>query len=164
MKQVICFHNPDEPNGWLSNWYLSDFALFGVTYTSMEQYMMYQKALCFGDEAMQQVIMQTTDTAKIKAFGRQVTPFDPIVWNGIRQIVVYEGLYAKYSQNEMLKARLLSTGSALLAECSVQDNIWAVGVGMQDERRFEMSSWTGQNLLGFATMLVRERLRKENGE
>ena len=23
--EIICFHNPDEENGYLSNWYLSDF-------------------------------------------------------------------------------------------------------------------------------------------
>ena len=24
---VICFHNPDEENGYLSNWYLSHFTV-----------------------------------------------------------------------------------------------------------------------------------------
>lgn len=46
---VICFHNPDEDNGYLSNWYLSDFTLDGVNYSSMEQYMMFKKAECFHD-------------------------------------------------------------------------------------------------------------------
>lgn len=27
---VICFHNPDEENGYLSNWYLSDFIVDGI--------------------------------------------------------------------------------------------------------------------------------------
>ena len=22
---IVCFHNPDEENGYLSNWYLSEF-------------------------------------------------------------------------------------------------------------------------------------------
>ncbi len=161
MNKVICFHNPDEPNGWLSNWHLSDFTLDGITYTSMEQYMMYRKALLFGDERMQQAIMDTTDTARIKAYGRKVTPFNAVIWNGMRQIIIYEGLYAKYSQNEELKARLLSTGDQLLAECAVEDKIWATGISMKDERRSEMAEWTGQNLLGFATMLVRDKIRRE---
>ena len=49
VKKVICFHNPDEANGYLSNWYLSDFCVNTVQYSSMEQYMMYQKALLFDD-------------------------------------------------------------------------------------------------------------------
>ena len=47
---IICFHNPDEENGFLSNWYLSDFSINGINFTSMEQYMMHQKAVCFQDE------------------------------------------------------------------------------------------------------------------
>ena len=39
---IICFHNPNEENGYLSNWYLSTFTVGGVTFSSMEQYMMYQ--------------------------------------------------------------------------------------------------------------------------
>lgn len=42
---VICFHNPEEENGYLSNWYLSDFTINNIKFTSMEQYMMYSKAL-----------------------------------------------------------------------------------------------------------------------
>ena len=48
--KVICFHNPDEENGYLSNWALSEFTVNGIIFSSMEQYMMYQKAVCFKDE------------------------------------------------------------------------------------------------------------------
>ena len=49
MQKIICFHNPEEENGWLSNWYLSRFTVDGITFSSMEQYMMYMKAEVFGD-------------------------------------------------------------------------------------------------------------------
>ncbi len=26
---IVCFHNPDEENGYLSNWYLSEFECDG---------------------------------------------------------------------------------------------------------------------------------------
>ena len=26
---IVCFHNPDEENGYLSNWYLSEFECGG---------------------------------------------------------------------------------------------------------------------------------------
>ena len=41
MSKVVCFHKPSEENGYLSNWYLSRFSLNGITFSSMEQYMMY---------------------------------------------------------------------------------------------------------------------------
>ena len=42
---IVCFHNPNEENGYLSNWYPSEFTVNDVDFSSMEQYMMYKKAV-----------------------------------------------------------------------------------------------------------------------
>lgn len=158
--KIICFHNPDEENAYLSNWYPSDFTVNGISFSSMEQYMMYQKALRFGDTKIADKILATDDVAKIKKLGREVQGYDDSVWNGVRQIIVYEGLTAKFSQNEDLKAKLLETKDVILAECAVRDKIWGIGLSMTDEKRFDKDKWKGQNLLGYALMLVREHLAK----
>lgn len=158
--KIICFHNPDEENAYLSNWYPSDFTVNGINFSSMEQYMMYQKALRFGDTKIADKILATDDVAKIKKLGREVQGYDDSVWNGVRQIIVYEGLTAKFSQNEDLKAKLLETKDVILAECAVRDKIWGIGLSMIDEKRFDKDKWKGQNLLGYALMLVREHLSK----
>lgn len=158
--KIICFHNPDEENAYLSNWYPSDFTVNGINFSSMEQYMMYQKALRFGDTKIADKILVTDDVAKIKKLGREVQRYDDSVWNGVRQIIVYEGLTAKFSQNEDLKAKLLETKDVILAECAVRDKIWGIGLSMTDEKRFDKDKWKGQNLLGYALMLVREHLSK----
>lgn len=155
---VICFHNPKEENGYLSNWYPSPFTVEKKTFSSMEQFMMYRKAICFGDEAVGANILATHDASQIKALGRQVSNYDEHIWNGIRQIVVYQGLLAKFSQNEDLKDKLKSTGEAMLAECALKDLIWSVGLSMKDPDRFDKTKWKGQNLLGYTLMMVRERL------
>jgi len=59
-----------------------------------------------------------------------------------------------------LKEQLLSTGNALLAECAVKDRVWGIGLSMHDSDRFDRSKWKGQNLLGYALMMVRDRLSK----
>lgn len=158
--KIICFHNLDEENAYLSNWYPSDFTVNGINFSSMEQYMMYQKALRFGDTKIADKILATDDVAKIKKLGREVQGYDDSVWNGVRQIIVYEGLTAKFSQNEDLKAKLLETKDVILAECAVRDKIWGIGLSMTDEKRFDKDKWKGQNLLGYALMLVREHLSK----
>lgn len=81
-----------------------------------------------------------------------------IVWNGMRQILVFEGLMAKYSQNPDLGEKLKATGDALLAEAAVRDHIWGIGLSMRDPKRLNQRLWNGQNLLGYATMLVRDRI------
>ena len=69
---VICFHNPDEENGYLSNWYLSHFTVNGIDFSSMEQFMMYQKACRFHDEEIANDILHTDNVAEIKKLGRKV--------------------------------------------------------------------------------------------
>ena len=94
--EIICFHNPDEENGYLGNWYLSEFEVNGI----------------------------------------------------------------KFSQNEELKEKLIATKDVILAECAVKDQIWGIGLSMKDENRFDMDKWRGQNLLGYALMMVREQFIK----
>ena len=155
---IICFHNPDEENGFLSNWYLSDFSINGISFTSMEQYMMHQKAVCFQDENITEQILATKDVAKIKELGRCVSGYNDQYWNGVRQIIVYEGLFAKFTQNELLKKQLKDTQNAILAECAVKDCIWGIGLSMNDSNRLKPKLWKGQNLLGFALMMVRNKI------
>ena len=161
MKNIIGFHNPDEEYGFLSNWYLSDFYKNGVKYSSMEQYMMHRKALVMGDTEYAVRIMDTTDVSVIKQLGRDVRNYNDTVWNGVRQVIIYEGLLEKFRQNVGLRELLMATGEDTLAECAVQDRVWGIGLSMTDERRFDMNSWRGQNLLGFALMLVRDKLAEE---
>ena len=155
---IICFHNPDEENGFLSNWYLSDYSINGISFTSMEQYMMYQKAVCFQDENIAEQILATKDVAKIKELGRCVSGYNDQYWNGVRQIIVFEGLLAKFTQNELLKKQLKDTQNAILAECAVKDCIWGIGLSMNDSNRLKPELWKGQNLLGFALMMVRNKI------
>ena len=75
-KQIIGFHNPDEEYGYLSNWYRSDFEKDGIRFSSMEQYMMYQKARCFRDEKVAAEILKTDDVGRIKELGRQASNYD----------------------------------------------------------------------------------------
>ena len=161
MRKTVCVHNPDEINGYLSNWYLSDFEINGIIYSSMEQYMMHQKASLFKDDEIAKQIMDTSDVGKIKALGRSVRNYNDTVWSGLRQIIVFQGLLEKFRQSDELKNKLLATQQDILAECAVQDRIWGIGLSMKDDRRFNMDEWQGQNLLGFSLMYVRSVLEKE---
>ena len=120
--EIICFHNPDEENGYLSNWYESKFIVDHVKFSSMEQFMMYQKAITFQDQTIAKEILQIKDSAKIKLMGRQVRNYNDHIWNGIRQIVVYEGLIAKFSQNEELKKQLIILSIVLVLVKTIKRN------------------------------------------
>lgn len=161
---MICFHNPDEENGYLSNWYLSEFTVDDITFSSMEQYMMYEKAILFHDQETAKKILQTDNVAEIKALGRTVQNFDDTVWGQSREEIVYKGVFEKFRQNPELRKRLERTGEEVIAECAVKDKIWGIGLSMKDEDRFCVERWKGQNLLGKILMDVRKDIKQGNYE
>lgn len=161
---MICFHNPDEENGYLSNWYLSEFTIDDIAFSSMEQYMMYEKAILFHDQETAKKILQKDNVAEIKALGRIVQNFDDTVWVKSREEIVYKGVLEKFRQNPELRKRLERTGEEVIAECAVKDKIWGIGLSMKDEDRFCVERWKGQNLLGKILMDVRKDIKQGNYE
>lgn len=155
---VICFHNPDEENAYLSNWFYADFVVDGIKFNSGEQYMMYSKAKIFGDIATTAKILATDDFKTIKKLGRMVKPYDDKIWSANREQIMYLGLLAKFEQNPDLKQQLLDTGDAILAECAQLDKIWGIGLRMTSPNRFYPEKWKGKNLLGKTLMAVRATL------
>lgn len=159
VKPAIYFHKPEEPYGFLSNWWLSDFVLDGVKFTSNEQYIMYRKCVFFGDMTAAKAVMKTDNPAQQQAIAKNAIGYNDVMWNGTRQLAAYRGLMAKFEQNVYLAAELLSTGDAVLVECARTDHLWACGVSLYDDARHDIDTWAGKNILGFALMEVRDTLR-----
>lgn len=67
--------------------------------------------MIFGDEEATQAVMATDDVETQQSVGRKTKGYLPATWNGMRQIIAFEGLMAKFSQNEELKQQLLETGN-----------------------------------------------------
>ena len=152
---MICFHNPEEQNGYLSNWYYSVFTIDEIAFSSVEQYMMYEKAILFRDHQTAEKILGTDNVAEIKALGRMVQHFDEEIWREKREVIVHKGVLQKFLQNPELAEKLVETGEQTIAECAVKDRIWGIGLSMRDEKRFCVDKWKGQNLLGKILMQVR---------
>ena len=159
LHDAVFFHLPEEPDGYLSNWYPAIFSLDDITFSSTEQYIMYRKCKIFGDDTSATVILATSDPAEQQLIGRGASGFDRKIWDSLKQVVAFRGLMAKFSQNEDLKQKLLNTGDAYLVECAYGDVIWACGRRLNEIERLNTSNWRGQNILGFTLMEVREALR-----
>ena len=162
MRDLRKWESDGVLTGDLSSWQRSAFTADEVTFSSMEQYMMYEKAILFKDQTTAEKILQTDDVAKIKALGRTVQNFDDEVWTKERGGIVYRGISEKFRQNPELAEKLEKTGEEIIAECAVKDRIWGIGLSMKDEGRFSIDKWRGQNLLGRILMRVREDIRHQN--
>lgn len=143
-----------------SQWYPCLFTVDGQEYNCAEQYMMAQKAYVFGDKEVMTQILAETDQMTIKKLGRLVKNYDDNVWTEKRFQIVVEGNLAKFSQNEDLRHFLLSTGDKILVEASPKDTIWGIGFDEFAPEATNPALWNGENLLGFALMEVRDRLKE----
>jgi ribA/ribD-fused uncharacterized protein len=151
-------NNNEITKSCFSQWWPCNFIYEGINYTTTEQWMMAEKARIFSDRYILEEILQAHDPKLIKELGRRISFFDEEVWNIRKYDVVYEGNLLKFSQNESLKAFLLSTKNKIIVEASPYDNIWGIGMKQQDEGIHNPKNWRGQNLLGFALMEVRQAL------
>jgi ribA/ribD-fused uncharacterized protein len=88
-----------------------------------------------------------------------VKNFDPAVWEKYCRSIVVEGNYYKFTQNADLREFLLGTGDRVLVEASPVDPIWGIGLSAEDAEGTPPDKWPGENLLGFALMVVRDRIR-----
>lgn len=102
-------------------------------------------------------MLAETNPARIKAHGRRVRHYDEAQWSAVRYGAMLDGLMLKFTQNAPLRALLLGTGDALIAEASPRDAVWGIGLSEAQARGRAPSTWTGRNLLGLGLMEVRAR-------
>lgn len=145
----------------LSQWYAAGFDLEGIHYRTAEHYMMAEKARLFGDEVALAKVLRSRFPAEVKRFGREIADYRDEVWDAQRFEVVVRGNLAKFRQNSALLDWLLSTRENVLVEASPSDAIWGIGVAEAHPFSANPKLWPGLNLLGFALMEVRGRLRAE---
>jgi ribA/ribD-fused uncharacterized protein len=142
-----------------SQWWAAPFVVEGVRYSTTEHWMMAQKALLFDNAEIYQQIIAARTPAEAKALGRQVRHFDEAVWNAHRTAIVVRGNLEKFRQHPDLQEFLLQTKDRILVEASPVDSIWGIGLAADNARAENPRQWNGLNLLGFALMEVRDRLR-----
>ncbi|MFJ8110776.1 NADAR family protein [Streptomyces sp. NPDC096132] len=143
----------------LSQWWPSPFVVDGVTYATAEHWMMAEKARLFGDTEAERRALAAAHPSQAKKAGRLVRGFDETVWQRERFRIVVEGSVHKFAATPELTAFLLGTGNRVLVEASPVDRVWGIGLAADDEAAMDPERWRGPNLLGFALMEARGRLR-----
>lgn len=156
-------HTPAADGGvtksCFSQWWHAPFEIDGIHYPTAEHWMMAGKARLFGDAATLEMILKAEHPKQAKDLGRKVAGFDDEAWNRERFNLVVAGNLAKFAQHPALRDFLLGTGGRILVEASPVDRIWGIGLAGDDPAAEQPGKWRGLNLLGFALMEVRERLR-----
>ncbi|MGY1527042.1 NADAR family protein [Streptomyces sp. MN3] len=143
----------------LSQWWPSPFTVDGVEYATAEHWMMAAKARLFGDAEGERRVLAAGHPAAAKKAGRLVRGFDEEVWRRERFGIVVEGSAHKFAAHGELRSFLLGTGDRVLVEASPVDRVWGIGLAADADAANDPTRWRGPNLLGFALMEARRRLR-----
>ncbi|TAE49261.1 MAG: NADAR family protein [Cytophagia bacterium] len=165
VQEYIYFwgHTPNKDNAitaiCFSQWFPSIFEVENIVYLSAEHWMMAQKAKLFGDEEYFEKIIKSKNPSEAKKLGREVRNFQIDIWNEKCFEIVVQGNMHKFSQNHNLKDFLLSTENKIIVEASPYDKIWGIGLEAIHTKAKNPATWNGLNLLGFALMETRDRLR-----
>jgi ribA/ribD-fused uncharacterized protein len=159
MDEYIFFWGDKDKTGFLSNFYPCVFTVDKITYNCSEQYFMKKKQELFDplNQDLANNIISETNPRNIKYYGRQVRNFNEEIWDAHKYKIMYDGVFAKFTQNPELSDKLLATQDKILVEASPYDKIWGIGFNKY-EALVNKSKW-GQNLLGHVLMDLRKNLK-----
>ena len=124
---------------WLSNFWKAQFILDKKTWMSVEHWYQANKS---PDPKIGNAIRQLPSPSNAKKMGQELVLRDD--WGKVRDEVMYEGVFAKFSQNPYLCQRLVDTGDAVL----IEGNTWG-------DTYWGICKDVGQNKLGHILMRVR---------
>lgn len=125
-----------------------------------EQAIMACKAAVMNDwESYEKISRCNTNPRDCKMLGRKVKPFVQERWSNVILEVAIEVVTQKFAQNPVLWNVLNKTGNNVIAEMTRNDRIWGTGIDKSHVDCNTPSAWIGTNILGYALMVARDRLR-----
>lgn len=129
---------------FLSNFFPAPVIYGGLTYQNNEAAFQAQKT----QDQNRRIAFTSLAPSDAKRRGRHVQLRKD--WESVKDGIMEEIVRAKFTQNQELKAQLLSTGDAILIEGNTwNDRYWGVDV----------RSGVGKNYLGKILMKIRSELR-----
>lgn len=134
---------------WLSNFSLHGFWLYGEWYPTNEHY--YQAAKCL-DHGEYTAIREALTPGQAKYLGQRCKMRSD--WDDVKDIFMYEGVLAKFTDNTDIRNKLLATADEYIQEGNTWgDMYWGV----------DTRTGKGKNKLGLILMSVRHRLLMDAG-
>ena len=143
-----------------SQWHKAGFTVDGINYKTAEHWMMWKKAMMFGDAETAEKILQANHPHDAKKLGRTVKGFIKTEWEEHCKQFVYDGNHAKFTQNQRCYNALMNTGDTLLVEASPYNAIWGIGLDEETAKKTPESEWPGTNWLGEVLTRLRENLKQ----
>ena len=144
--QTIKFYSVNDEYGEFSNFAPYPIVINKERWKSSEHYF---QAMKFESVKYKKIVQNAHTPMESAIKGRSRKEKIKRNWDKIKDNVMYDAVYAKFSQHSALQELLLSTGDAKIVEDTTTDNYWGNG-----------ADGKGQNRLGTILMRVRKNLRE----
>ena len=159
-EEVFAFFGELNP---LSNFHPCKFTLEGETFNSSEQYIQWTKAKYCGDKIAMDHILNCEDAADCKEVSQDITNLNRKGWVESAETICFEGIKAKFLQNDHLMEKLLDTGEKTLVEASY-DEAWGTGQHLGSRDCLTESKWKSIGILGRILMRIRSEAQTSSVE
>ena len=142
-----------------SNMHPAPFTVDGQRFSCTTQYIMYHKAMLFGDEETAEKILKSRDPKKMGLL--KPKGFNGKKWSQHAEKIMQAAYFHKFSQNPKLKQLLLKTTGLYLGEES-SETFYGTGVPFHKTEALDRNHWTGENIAGKVLKVTRYKLRKQD--
>lgn len=146
----------DSDYYYCSQWFRSPFEYKGRFFETSEHFMMFYKAVLFGDEVVAEKIMNERDPKSVKSLGSQVRGFSDPVWMNNFKKIIYVGNKEKFLQNHDILKNLLFTSGSCLVEASPFDELYGIKLSADNKNARNPFYWKGANALGEVITRLRD--------
>lgn len=143
-KKTIKFYHLNQPYSFFSNFSPHSIYLKNKIWPTTEHYFQSQK---FADIPQEETIRQASSPREAAALGRDRRLPLRRDWEIVKENVMREALYAKFTQHPDLQEQLLATQGSVLIEHTANDRYWGDG-----------GDGTGLNRLGYLLMEIRQQI------
>lgn len=144
MGEPIKFYHQNKAYGFFSNFSAHPIRLKGKCWPTSEHYFQAQKFAGTKHEEDVKKAKTPLDAARIGRDRKRPLRKD---WESVKVNIMREALFAKFTQHDNLKSKLLATGSAKIIEHTTNDSYWGDG-----------GDGKGKNMLGQLLMDLRSQL------
>ena len=116
---------------FLSNFHESVIAEKQHTFSTVEHYYQYRKAVYFKDHTTANAILSAKTPHQAKALSYKIKDFNDNLWNAVAEHTMLNPVTKKFEQNPILKEKLLATKGQLI-EANPKDTYFSCGLSLND--------------------------------
>ena len=102
----------------------------------------------------------SSEPSKMKALSNQIKKLDETKWKPLANKTMERACFLKFSQNQILKDKLLLSSRGTLVECNCRDNFFSCGLALSDPNILDSSNWPGESILGQVLTSLRKTLEE----